>query len=122
MASYVNFTYDKRLLKRLYADEKEADCKKNGPKRDNQEEYEHRLNNRRDYSFSYCGYLMIYFASCCCCCLGRWCGPRYERRLKSYKKLELSRESLEREKDIASFLSMRRMTNLLVNIILKPHQ
>ena len=44
MASYSFFTYDKSMLKRLYAEEKETDNQKN---RDNRAEFEHRLKNRK---------------------------------------------------------------------------
>mmetsp|Transcript_23294 Transcript_23294/g.27332 ORF Transcript_23294/g.27332 Transcript_23294/m.27332 type:complete len:160 (+) Transcript_23294:1104-1583(+) len=125
-ADYLSFTFDKSLMKRLYSQEREPKtnnvAQESGLKRTDQEEFLHRMKNRKPYTFGYFGYLIIRFSDSCCCCLSRWFGPRYQEKLKQIRRLEKSRQMLTAEKDIESFIMMRRMTTLLVKAVLLPHQ
>ena len=124
LSSYVTFTFDKSLLKKLYQQEKEPNLDNldptTGQKRTDEAEMLHRIYNRKPYSHGYCWYLMIYLISNLCCCFTRWC-KGYESRLKSYKRLMKARSMITADIDIESYVMMRRLTNLLIKVVLKPH-
>ena len=86
LGSYLSFTFDKSLMKRLYYQEATEEETNNidpstGEKRSDEDELIHRLNNRRSYSFGYCGYLTTLVAAKLCCCFKTKCCTSYERRL-----------------------------------------
>ena len=83
LSSYLSFTYDKSMLKRIYAVEKEPfsdDVDPNsGLKRDAYSELSHQMHNRTEFSFSYTSYLLVRVLINCCCCLKRYCAA-YEKQ------------------------------------------
>ena len=124
LASYLAFVYDKSLMKRLYYQEAQTDAKRYRPsnsRRTDEEELLHRLSNRRSYTFGYFGYLSTKFLRTFCFCF-KPCCKNYDKRVSSLQRLEKAREMLTAEKDIESFITMRRITRLLVKVLLEPHQ
>ena len=123
LGSYLGFVYDKSLMKRLYYQEAQTDSKRYRPsnsRRTDEEELLHRLSNRRSYTFGYFGYLITKFVRTFSFCF-KPCCQNYDKRVKSLERLEKAREMLTAEKDIESFITMRRITQLLVKVFLEPH-
>mmetsp|Transcript_46455 Transcript_46455/g.61545 ORF Transcript_46455/g.61545 Transcript_46455/m.61545 type:complete len:145 (+) Transcript_46455:622-1056(+) len=124
MGSYLSFTYDKSMMKRLFYKERKSNANQmsseTGRRRTNEEELIFRLQDRESYSLGYWEYLMTRMGSSFCCCFKR-CYPNYDRKLRSLRKLEKAREMLTAEKDVESLIMLRRVTHLLIKVMLKPH-
>ena len=61
LSGYQKFTFDKSLMKRLYFEEKES-YQSGHEERSNEVEFKYRIENRKQYSFGYCGYICTMLA------------------------------------------------------------
>lgn len=124
LSGYQQFNLDQVLMKHLYSEEPYLVSGKDV--RSNEQEFLQRVQNRRPFSYSYCGYRCTKIASKCWCCL-KLCVSRskrsaFERRLRKMKMLERARQMLSQERDMEDMLYMKRMVRLMIKSFLTIQQ
>ena len=130
LAGYHQWVAQKSMFKRLYGEERDDDLKSGSDDTSDQllnqaddddasqtpkEILRTKIEKRKDFSASYCSFMLMYCFVTLCCCFKKCCGSsgRWRRHLDNLEKFRIAQDRLNQEQDIQYLIEMNRVTRLL---------